>query len=244
MIQDKVAVITGSARGIGRAIAERFVEHGARVVISDVLRDQAEETAKELGERAIAVAADVTSGDDAKALVTRAKEELGSVDILVNNAGVTRDGLFVRMKEADWDMVLNINLKGTFIMSQAAAGVMMKQRSGRIINIASVSGLFGNAGQANYASSKAGVMALTKVTARELAGRGINVNAIAPGFIKSDMTDKLSEEIKTDIKKQIPKGEMGEVGDVSNTALFLAGPLSAYITGQTIAVCGGLTMQS
>ncbi len=244
MIQDKVAVITGSARGIGRAIAERFVEHGARVVISDVLRDQAEETAKELGERAIAVAADVTSGDDAKALVTRAKEELGSVDILVNNAGVTRDGLFVRMKEADWDMVLNINLKGTFIMSQAAAGVMMKQRSGRIINIASVSGLFGNAGQANYASSKAGVMALTKVTARELAGRGINVNAIAPGFIKSDMTDKLSEEIKTDIKKQIPKGEMGDVGDVSNTALFLAGPLSAYITGQTIAVCGGLTMQS
>lgn len=243
-LKDKVAIITGSARGIGKAIAKKFLEAGAKVVISDVNKDLAEATAKEFGSNAIAVACNVTNKAEVENLVKEAKDKLGKIDILVNNAGITRDTLFIRMKEEDWDLVLNINLKGTFLASQAAASVMMKQRFGKIVNIASVSGMFGNAGQANYASSKGGVIALTKVMARELASRNINVNAIAPGFIKTDMTDKLSEEIKAEITKQIPFGRMGEVEDIANTAIFLASEESKYITGQTIAVCGGLTMQS
>ncbi len=244
LVKGKSVIITGSARGIGRSIAERFIAEGANVVISDVLKDMAEDTAAALGDNAIAVEANVTRPEDVKTLVNKTKEAFGSVDVLINNAGITRDGLFIRMKEEDWNLVIDINLKGTFIASQAAAVVMMKQRSGNIINIASVSGLFGNAGQANYASSKAGIIALTKVTARELSGRGIRVNAIAPGFIQTAMTDKLSEDIRTEYIKQIPLGQMGSVDDVANAALFLASPMSAYITGQTIAVCGGLTMQS
>lgn len=243
-LKDKVAVITGSARGIGKSIAKKFLDNGAKVVISDVNFEMAQATATEFGPNAIAIACNVTNKAEVEKLMNEAKEKLGKIDILVNNAGITRDGLFVRMKEEDWDLVLNINLKGTFLASQAVASIMMKQRYGKIINLASVSGLFGNAGQANYASSKGGVVALTKVMARELAGRNVNVNAIAPGFIKSDMTDKLSDEIKANIAKQIPMGTMGEVEDIANTALFLASDTSKYITGQTIAVCGGLTMQS
>ncbi|MDR1996901.1 MAG: 3-oxoacyl-[acyl-carrier-protein] reductase [Candidatus Margulisbacteria bacterium] len=240
----KVAIITGSARGIGKEIAAALAAEGARVVISDVNAEACAETAGEFGAQAIAVPANVTVKAEVENLVRQTKEQLGAVDILVNNAGVTRDALFIRMKEEDWDLVLNINLKGTFLVSQAVSAVMLKQRSGKIINIASVSGLFGNAGQANYASSKAGIVALTKVTARELAGRNINVNAVAPGFIVTAMTDKLTEEIKASINKQIPFGRMGEVKDIANTVLFLASEKAAYITGQTIAVCGGLTMQS
>jgi 3-oxoacyl-[acyl-carrier protein] reductase len=240
----KVAIITGSARGIGKEIAKKFVAEGAKVVISDVNAEACAETAKELGANAIAIPCNVTVKAEVEKLAEETKAKLGAIDILVNNAGVTRDGLFIRMKEEDWDLVLNINLKGTFLTSQAVATVMMKQRSGKIVNIASVSGLFGNYGQANYASSKAGVVGLTKVMARELAARGINVNAIAPGFIRTAMTDKLTEEIKENINKQIPFARMGEVEDVANAAVFLSSTKSAYITGQTIAVCGGLTMQS
>ncbi|MDR2431265.1 MAG: 3-oxoacyl-[acyl-carrier-protein] reductase [Candidatus Margulisbacteria bacterium] len=241
---DKAVIITGSARGIGREIAAAFIQEGARVVISDVDAGACAETAAALGGQAEAIPANVTVKSEVENLVKQTKEKLGSVDVLVNNAGVTRDALFIRLKEEDWDLVLNINLKGTFLASQAAAGVMLKQRSGKIVNIASVSGLFGNAGQANYASSKAGVVALTKVMARELAPRNINVNAIAPGFIVTAMTDKLSAEIKENINKQIPFGRMGEVKDIADAVLFLASERASYITGQTIAVCGGLTMQS
>lgn len=244
LLDGKVAVITGSARGIGKDIAVKFHSEGAKIVISDVNKELAEETAKELGENAIAIACNVTVKDEVKNLIKEAKEQLGSVDILINNAGITRDGLFIRMKEDDWDLVLDINLKGTFLASQAAAQVMMKQRSGKIINIASVVGLFGNAGQANYASSKGGIITLTKVMARELAPRNINVNAIAPGFIKTAMTEKLNEEQKEAILSQIPFKKLGDVEDVANTALFLASEMSTYITGQTIAVCGGMTMHS
>ncbi|HMB00611.1 MAG TPA: 3-oxoacyl-[acyl-carrier-protein] reductase [Spirochaetota bacterium] len=243
-LNGKTAVITGSARGIGKEIARKYKENGAKIVISDIDEEMARATAAELGGGTIALSCNVTNKDDVAKLINDSKAEFGSVDIVVNNAGITKDGLFIRMKEADWDSVLSINLKGTFLTSQAAAQVMMKQRSGKIVNIASVSGLFGNAGQANYASSKAGIVGLTKVMARELAGRGINVNAIAPGFIESDMTDKLSEKVKTAIKEQIPFKKMGSVNDIANTALFLASDESSYITGQTIAVCGGLTMQS
>ena len=242
--ENKVVIVTGSARGIGKEIAAAFVAEGAKVVISDVNAEACAETVKEFGAQAVAIPANVTVKAEVENLVKQAKDSLGSVDIVVNNAGVTRDALFIRMKEEDWDMVLNINLKGTFLMSQAASTVMMKQRSGKIVNIASVSGLFGNAGQANYAASKAGIVALTKVMARELASRNINVNAIAPGFIVTAMTDKLTDEIKENINKQIPFGRMGQVKDIANTALFLASEKAAYITGQTIAVCGGLTMQS
>lgn len=242
--KNKVVVVTGSARGIGKEIAAAFAAEGARVVISDVNSEACAETVKELGAPAIAIPANVTIKTEVENLIKKTKEQLGALDIVVNNAGVTRDALFVRMKEEDWDLVLDINLKGTFLMSQAAASVMMKQRSGKIVNIASVSGLFGNAGQANYASSKAGIVALTKVLARELAPRNVNVNAVAPGFIVTAMTDKLNPEIKDNINKQIPFGRMGEVKDIANTVLFLASEKAAYITGQTIAVCGGLTMQS
>ncbi|MDR1453726.1 MAG: 3-oxoacyl-[acyl-carrier-protein] reductase [Candidatus Margulisbacteria bacterium] len=242
--ENKVVIVTGSARGIGKEIAAAFAAEGAKVVISDVNAEACAETAKEFGAQAVAVPANVTVKAEVENLVEQTKAKFGALDIVVNNAGVTRDGLFVRMKEADWDLVLNINLKGAFLMSQAAAPVLMKQRSGKIVNIASVSGLFGNFGQANYAASKGGIVALTKVMARELAPRNVNVNAVAPGFIVTAMTDKLTDDVKENINKQIPFGRMGQVKDIANTVLFLASEKSAYITGQTIAVCGGLTMQS
>lgn len=244
-LKDKVAIITGSARGIGKAIAAKFAQEGAKVVISDINVEQCEATAKEiagLGVETLAVGCNVTKKAEVANLMAKTKEKFGSIDIIVNNAGITRDGLFVRMKEEDWDMVLNINLKGTFLCAQAAGAIMMKQRKGKIINIASVSGIFGNAGQANYASSKAGVIGLTKVIARELAKRNVNCNAIAPGFIKTDMTDKLSDDIKATVEKQIPTGKMGTVEDIANVATFLASDASAYMTGQVLSVCGGLVM--
>ncbi|MFC1517087.1 3-oxoacyl-[acyl-carrier-protein] reductase [Candidatus Margulisiibacteriota bacterium] len=244
-LKDKVAIVTGSARGIGKAIAARLAQAGAKVVITDVNVEQSEATAKEiagLGVETLAIGCNVTKKAEVDNLMSKAKEKFGSIDIIVNNAGVTRDGLFVRMKEEDWDLVLNINLKGTFLCAQAAGAIMMKQKKGKIINIASVSGIFGNAGQANYAASKAGVIGLTKVMARELAKRNINCNAIAPGFIKTDMTDKLSDDIKATVEKQIPLGKMGTVEDIANTALFLASEEANYITGQVLTVCGGLVM--
>jgi len=245
-LKDQVAIVTGSARGIGKAIASRLAQAGAKIVISDINQEACEATAKEIGSAynvaTLAVACNVTQKADVEKLVDTVKEKMGSIDILVNNAGITKDNLFVRMKEEEWDAVISVNLKGTFLCAQAAGIVMMKQRKGKIINIASVSGLFGNAGQANYASSKAGVVALTKVIARELAGRGVTANAIAPGFIKTDMTDKLSDEIKANVEKQIPLEKMGTVDDIANVALFLASSEAGYMTGQVLSVCGGLVM--
>jgi len=243
-LEGKSVIITGSAQGIGKEIAKKFIEAGAKVVISDINKELAEKTARELGPQAISIACDVTKKEDVKKLIAETKEKFGSVDVVVNNAGIAKDGLFVRMKEEDWDSVLNINLKGTFLVSQMAATKMMRQNSGKIINIASVSGMFGNVGQANYAASKAAVIALTKVMARELANYNINVNALAPGFIETAMTDKLPDEVKEQVKKLVPFGKMGTVEDVANAALFLASDEAKYITGQTIPVCGGLTMQS
>jgi len=240
----KTVVVTGSARGIGKEIAKKFAEAGASVVITDLDQASCEATARECGVNALAIACDVTMKDDVKKMIAATKEKFGTVDVLINNAGITRDGLFLRMPEQDWDAVLAINLKGTFLASQAASLTMIRQGAGKIVNIASVAGLFGNAGQANYAASKAGVIALTKVMARELAERGINVNAVAPGFIETAMTDKLTDDIKDSIKKHIPFGRMGSVDDVANTVLFLASDAADYITGQTITVCGGMTMQS
>ncbi|MFH1826049.1 MAG: 3-oxoacyl-[acyl-carrier-protein] reductase [bacterium] len=241
-LKDKVALITGGAQGIGKAIAEALVKHGAKVVISDINLELAEQTAKELG--GIALKMNVADYGDAEAGVKQAKEKMGSLDILVNNAGITKDGLFIRMKKEDWDAVININLTGVFNVSKAAAIIMMKQRSGKIINIASIVGEMGNAGQANYSASKAGVIAFSKTLARELASRGITVNAIAPGFIKTAMTDKIPEEVKIKMLAQIPLAKLGLPEDVANAVVFLAGPGADYITGQVINVNGGMLMNT
>lgn len=243
-LKEKSAIVTGSARGIGRAIAEKMAEAGADIVISDILKEEGEKTAKEISEKynvkAVFVEANVADNQSAANLIDKTIENFGKVDILVNNAGITRDGLFLRMKEEDFDRVININLKGTFNCSQAAFKAMVKQRSGSIINIASVIGLMGNAGQANYAASKAGVIAMAKSIAKEGAKRGVRANSIAPGFIRTDMTDILKEEVQSQILSQIPMGEMGTPEDIANTALFLASDLSKYITGQVITVDGGM----
>ncbi len=243
--QTRTAVVTGSARGIGKAIAKKFAESGINVVVSDIMEEAAIETAKELqalGVKTLAVKSDVSNADDAAELIQKTVETFGAIDYLVNNAGITRDNLSIRMSEADWDMVLNINLKGTFLCSQQAAKAMMKKRFGRIVNIASVSGILGTAGQANYASSKAGVMALTKTMARELGPRNITVNAIAPGFIITEMTDKLSDDVKNEYLKQIPLKRGGTPEDIANAAAFLISPSAAYITGTTMNVSGGMVI--
>ena len=245
MNEGKVAIVTGSARGIGKAIALKLAREGYHVVISDILKDAAKETAQEiesLGVKALAVVADVSKAEDAGNLIKQTVEAFGQVDVLVNNAGITRDNLAIRMSEAEWDSVLNINLKGTFLCSQAAAKVMMKKRSGRIINIASVSGILGTAGQANYASSKAGVIALTKAFARELGARNITVNAVAPGYIATEMTEKLPENVKEEYLKQIPLKRAGTPEDVANVVAFLASDAASYVTGTTLIVSGGLVM--
>lgn len=239
------AVVTGSAQGIGKAIARKLAEDGANVVVSDINEELARQTAQELsalGVEAIAVKTDVSKGADAEKLIATTVEKFGKIDILVNNAGITRDNLSIRMSEQEWDLVLNINLKGVFLCSQQAAKAMMKKRFGRIVNIASVSGILGTAGQANYASSKAGVMALTKTMARELGARNITVNAIAPGFIITEMTDQLPEKVKEEYLKQIPLKRGGTPEDIANVVAFLVSPAAAYITGTTLNVSGGMVI--
>ncbi|MGE5342131.1 MAG: 3-oxoacyl-[acyl-carrier-protein] reductase [Candidatus Omnitrophota bacterium] len=239
----KSAIVTGAARGIGKAIALKLAASGLDVVISDVLIDEAEKVADDcrgLGVRSLAVKADVSRLDEVENLINTAVKEWGGIHFLINNAGITRDNLAVRMSEKDWDLVLDINLKGTFLCSQAAAKIMMKQRFGRIVNMASVSGLLGTAGQANYASSKAGVIALTKSFARELGKRNITVNAVAPGFILTEMTEQLSDKVKEEYVANIPLSRPGTPEDIAEVVHFLVSPSASYITGTVINVSGGL----
>jgi 3-oxoacyl-[acyl-carrier protein] reductase len=239
----QTAVITGAARGIGKAIAQRLAREGMNIVISDIMHEEAAKTAAEIeksGVRALAVKTDVSSAKDAEELFKQTMNAFGAVDILVNNAGVTRDNLSIRMAESDWDLVLDINLKGTFLCSQYAAKEMMKKRFGRIVNMASVSGILGTAGQANYASSKAGVIALSKSMARELGGRNITVNAVAPGFILTEMTEKLPANVKEAYIAQIALKRAGTPEDVAAAVHFLVSPAANYITGTIINVSGGL----
>jgi 3-oxoacyl-[acyl-carrier protein] reductase len=245
MFQDKVAIITGSSRGIGRAIALHLASQGAIIVASARNIAALEALVSDIegqGGKALAVSGDVGLSKDVEALFVAAKETFGRVDILVNNAGITRDGLLMRMKDEDWDAVLDTNLKGAFYCCRAAAKIMSKQRSGRIINISSVVGEMGNAGQANYAASKAGLIGLTKSIAREMARRNVTVNAIAPGFIVTDMTDALSDQVKEGLQSQIPLARLGEAQDIAHAVAFLASEQAGYITGQVLGVNGGMYM--
>jgi len=235
-------VVTGSARGIGRAIAEEFLKRKANVVICDIDQAAIEATVSELGGNTAGFKADVTKSDEVATLFDRAIEKFGRVDVVVNNAGITRDALMIRMDEKDWDLVLDINLKGAFLVTKTAGRIMMKQRSGRIVNISSVVGLMGNAGQSNYSASKAGLIGLTKSSARELAPRGVTVNAVAPGYIDTEMTRSLPEAAKEAFLSQIQVKRMGLPSDVASAVVFLASEEASYITGQVLAVDGGLTM--
>ena len=241
----KVALVTGAAQGIGRAISLLLARNGADIVVSDINLEKVEETAKEIsaiGPKAMAVKVDVSNLSDVERMVEGILEKLAKIDILVNNAGITRDKLILRMTEEDWDAVLSVNLKGTFNCTKAVIRHMAKQRSGKIVNIASVVGEMGNAGQANYSASKAGVIGLTKTIAREYAQRGINVNAIAPGYIETPMTEALPEKAKEELKKLIPMERLGKPEDVAEAALFLVSEESSYITGQVLNVNGGIYM--
>ncbi|OAJ73249.1 beta-ketoacyl-ACP reductase [Brevibacillus sp. SKDU10] len=246
MLEGKVALITGASRGIGRAIALKYAEAGANIIVNYSGNEaKAQETVTEiekLGREAIMIRANVGNTEEAENMVKEALERFGKIDILVNNAGITRDNLLMRMKESEWDEVINVNLKGVFNMTKALTRPMMKQRSGSIINITSVVGVLGNAGQANYVAAKAGVIGLTKTTARELASRNIKVNAIAPGFVDTDMTDVLPEDVKSGILAQIPFNRLGSADEISSVALFLASDASSYMTGQTLHVDGGMYM--
>ncbi len=241
----QVAMITGGARGIGRTIAGHLAKKGADLAIADVSEDAAKEAAGELastGVKTIAVKLDVSKSDEVAKAFEGVVKEFGRLDILINNAGITRDGLVLRMKEEDWDAVININLKGVFLCSKEAVKVMMKQKYGRIVNIASVVAFMGNPGQANYSASKAGIVGLTKTVAKEYASRGVTANAVAPGFISTAMTDALAENVRQEMLKSIPVGTFGTVDDVSNAVAFLASPEAGYITGQVIHVNGGMYM--
>jgi 3-oxoacyl-[acyl-carrier protein] reductase len=244
-LEGKSALVTGAARGIGQAIALKLATEGADIVLCDLQEDWLGETAeavRALGRKAVCVGVDVSQSDAVHEAVTKAIEAVGKLDILVNNAGITKDTLLVRMSDEAWDAVLNVNLKGAFLFTREVARPMMKQRSGAIVNIASIIGLIGNAGQCNYAASKAGVIALTKSSAKELAARGIRVNAVAPGFISSKMTDALSEEVRDRMLANIPMRRFGAPEDVAKVVAFLAGGESSYLTGQVLTVSGGMVM--
>ena len=244
-LTNQIAVVTGAGRGIGRAIALKFAAEGADVVCVSRTAENSEKVANEvraLGRKAWAHAVDVADASSVNPAVEKILTECPRVDILVNNAGVTRDGLLMRMSDADWDTVLNTNLKGAFHVTRAFSRAMLKQRAGRIINIASVIGLMGNAGQCNYAASKGGLIAFTKSTAKEFGARGITVNAIAPGFTETDMTSELKPEVKEVILKQIPLGSFGQAEDIANAALYLAAASGRYVTGQVLTVDGGMVM--
>lgn len=245
-LTNKTAIVTGAGRGIGKAIALKLASFGANIVVNDIPSStDADETAKEIeamGRGALVYKGDVRNFDDVSEMVKKTLDKFGSVDILINNAGITRDNLIMRMDEKDFDDVIAINLKGAFNCIKAVTRPMMKQRSGAIVNMASVVGIMGNAGQANYSASKAGLIGLTKSTAKELSSRGIRANAIAPGFIESLMTDKLPDNVKEDYFKAIPLGRFGTAEDIANTAAFLVSDMASYITGQVIHIDGGLLM--
>lgn len=246
MLKNKIALITGAGRGIGRAIAIALAKEGAEVVInyngSEERAKEVKQTIEENGGKASIYKCNVSDFVACEAMIKDIVKEYGHIDILVNNAGITKDGLIMKMKEEDFDSVLNVNLKGTFNTIRHSARQMLKQRCGKIINISSVSGILGNVGQANYAASKAGVIGLTKTMARELGSRGITVNAIAPGFVDTEMTEVLSEEIRENACKQIILGRFGKPEDIANTAVFLASDKADYITGQVISVDGGMNV--
>jgi 3-oxoacyl-[acyl-carrier protein] reductase len=241
----QVALVTGSARGIGRAIAEAFARKGVALAIADVNLDEAKATSADLakiGIKTMALRIDVSNSREVITAFEEILKEFGRLDILVNNAGITRDGLLLRMKEEDWDAVIDVNLKGVFLCAKEAVKAMAKQRYGRIVNIASVVAFMGNPGQANYSASKAGIVGLTKTLAKEYASRGITANAVAPGFITTAMTDALPENVKEEMKKAIPMARFGTIEDVANAVVFLASPSSGYITGQVIHINGGMYM--
>lgn len=246
ILEGNTALVTGASRGIGREIALELAKQGANIAVnfagSEAKANEVVEEIKSMGREAFAIKCDVSNADEVADMIKKTVERFGKLDILVNNAGITKDNLLMRMKEEEWDDVININLKGVFLCTKAVTRQMMKQRYGRIINIASIVGVSGNPGQANYVAAKAGVIGLTKTTAKELASRNITVNAIAPGFITTDMTDKLTEEVKTEMLKQIPLARFGEPKDIAKTAAFLASSDSSYMTGQTLHIDGGMVM--
>ena len=242
-LNDRMAIITGSARGIGKAIALEMAREGCALVISDIDEEGAAKTAAEIvegGGRAEAIRADISNAGEVEGLIEKSLKIFNQIDILINNAGITRDNLLMRMKEEDWDLVMRINLKGAFLCSKKAIRPMIRQGRGKIVNISSVVGLMGNVGQANYAASKAGLIGLTRSLAKELAGKNIQVNAIAPGFIETDMTSRLPEEVKQAYMTNIPAGRAGKPDEIGKLAVFLASPEADYITGQVIAIDGGL----
>lgn len=246
-LKDRVALVTGAAQGIGKAIAQVLAKEGANIIVADINLDLATQTANEIkgtGVKAIPLKVNVAELSEVEAGVKKAIEEMGKINILVNNAGITKDNLLFRMKKDDWDTVISINLGGVFNLCKVISRLMMRERYGKIINIASIVGEMGNVGQANYSASKAGVIGLTKTLARELASRGITVNAVAPGFIQTAMTDKIPEEIKNKMLEQIPLGKLGQPEDVAAAVLFLASSAADYITGQVINVNGGMLMNT
>ncbi len=244
-LSGRVAIVTGGAQGIGRAIAEVLAKHGADVAVADLDPGRAQDAVAavhQLGRRAMAVKVNVADSGEAKSMADQVLKEWGKIDILVNNAGITRDGLLLRMREEDWNLVLQVNLTGTFNCTKAVLQPMTKQRYGRIVNIASIVGVMGNAGQANYAASKGAVIGFTKTVAREYASRNVTVNAVAPGFIDTAMTQGLSQEVKATLYKQIPLGRLGQPADVAEAVRFLASDEASYITGQVLHVNGGMLM--
>jgi 3-oxoacyl-[acyl-carrier protein] reductase len=244
-LENKVALVTGAAQGIGREIALTFASEGADIVVGDINLEKAIKTQADieaLGRKALALELDVTDYTKLTQGINKILDKFKKVDILVNNAGITKDNLILRMGDAEWDAVISVNLKGTFNCTKAVSRLMLKQRYGKIINVASIIGIIGNAGQANYSASKAGIIALTKTAAKELASRNINVNAVAPGFIQTEMTARLPEDLKEKMQEAIPLGRFGSPGDVAATCVFLASEEASYITGQTIIVDGGMVM--